>query len=110
MTLFKRTRAIIAAFLLWMSYRGGETPGAVTSVTLDVGHVDLHSLLAKLPDTTELLKEETIRPRGERYSAEVPDTLDLADHARLAINAMTHLRPEAAYALTQGFILSNPPK
>ena len=27
---------------------------------------------------------------GERYEAEVPDTLDLADRMGLAINALTH--------------------
>ncbi|MCY4376224.1 MAG: hypothetical protein OXC31_20920 [Spirochaetaceae bacterium] len=37
---------------------------------------------------------------GRRYESEVPDTLDLADRARLAIPALTrHLSPEADYGV-----------
>ena len=37
---------------------------------------------------------------GRRYPAEVPDTLDLAERARLAIPALTrHLNPEADYGV-----------
>ncbi|MDE0219698.1 MAG: hypothetical protein OXJ90_10535 [Spirochaetaceae bacterium] len=37
---------------------------------------------------------------GSRYAAEVPDTLDLADRARLAVPALTrHLSPEADYGV-----------
>ena len=48
---------------------------------------------------------------GSRYQARVPDTLDLADRARLAINAMTRcVLPEARYAYWQQMDLShNPP-
>lgn len=41
-----------------------------------------------------------IRDKEERYEANVPDTLDLADRAGLAINAMTgNLDPQANYEL-----------
>ena len=41
-----------------------------------------------------------INVTGIRYGAEVPDTLDLADRAQLAIGALTrHLNPEANYGV-----------
>jgi hypothetical protein len=48
---------------------------------------------------------------GKRYQARVPDTLDLADRARRAINALTRcVIPEACYAYWQQMDLShNPP-
>jgi len=49
--------------------------------------------------------------RGEPYTATVPDTLDLAEHARLAINALTgHLEPERHYAVYQSFTFDKEPK
>lgn len=49
--------------------------------------------------------------KGERYQAIVPDTLDLADHARAAINVMTRaVIPEIHYAYWQAMRLAtNPP-
>lgn len=35
---------------------------------------------------------------GDRYEVLAPDTLDLAEHASLAVNALTNLRPDAFYA------------
>jgi hypothetical protein len=48
---------------------------------------------------------------GERYEAEIPDTLELTDHARLAINALTRLvTPEWDYEQYCGIrVNSNPP-
>lgn len=42
-------------------------------------------------------------PRGQRYDATIPDTLDLAERAALAVNALTNLRPNDFYAVTQTF-------
>ena len=33
----------------------------------------------------------------------MPDTLDLAEHARLAVNVLTNLRPDYFYACSQMF-------
>ena len=42
--------------------------------------------------------------RGERYEADVPDTLDLADRMSLAINALTNVwYPDEKWAL--GFVV-----
>ena len=48
---------------------------------------------------------------GERYEAEVPDTLDLADRARLALNVLTRaVIPEEHFAYWQLMCLAcNPP-
>ena len=37
----------------------------------------------------EVPKFEIPKPKGERYPATVPDTLDLAERAALAVNALT---------------------
>jgi hypothetical protein len=42
-------------------------------------------------DLDHLLDKNAIRPRGQYYEARVPDTLDLAERARLAVNGMTGL-------------------
>jgi DUF1680 family protein len=49
--------------------------------------------------------------KGESYQAEVPDTLDLAERARYAINVLTRaVVPQRAYAVWQGMnIDANPP-
>ena len=42
---------------------------------------------------------EALKPQGERYEATVPDTLDLAERARLAVHGLTNfLNPAADYA------------
>ena len=53
----------------------------------------------------------TPKVRGQCYSAEVPDTLDLAARARNAINALTRtVVPQRSFAVWQGMTLdSNPP-
>ena len=37
----------------------------------------------------KLVSKEAIKPKGQWYQAMVPDTLDLADRARFAINGLT---------------------
>ncbi len=60
-----------------------------------------------------LPKEISVGPyAGERYEVEMPDTLDLVDHASMAIHALTSLvAPELDYEQYCGLRLnSNPPK
>ena len=53
----------------------------------------------------------SLEPKGSWYEVEAPDTLDLAEHARLAINALTgHLEPEKHYAVYQSFTFDKEPK
>ena len=48
-------------------------------------------------------------PPGEYYTATVPDTLDLAERATLAVNALTNFRPDEGHAITQTFRFSHQP-
>jgi hypothetical protein len=49
----------------------------------------------------DVLSKESIRPQGKWYEARVPDTLDLAERARLALRSLTNnLDPEDYYAVT----------
>lgn len=47
-------------------------------------------------------------PLGDWQSTTMPDTLDLAEHARLAVRALTQLDPNASYACCQMFDLNMP--
>lgn len=54
---------------------------------------------------------EGLAPAGSAYEVEVPDTLDLAEHARLAINALTgHLEPSRHHAVYQCFHFDKEPR
>ena len=47
---------------------------------------------------------------GKRYQASLPDTLDLAERARLAVNGLTGpTNPEADYELYFSLVLGNNP-
>jgi hypothetical protein len=64
---------------------------------------------AKTPDVAETLKRDAISIRGTWEEIEVPDTLDLAERARLAINGLTgNLVPESFYSNLQAFDLNVP--
>ncbi|MEW6753949.1 MAG: hypothetical protein AB1505_23655 [Candidatus Latescibacterota bacterium] len=57
------------------------------------------------------LTPAALSPSGTAYEAEVPDTLDLAEHARLAINALTgQLEPEQHCAVYQSFTFDREPR
>ncbi len=62
-------------------------------------------------DEGVFLQEATMRPRGHWENVTVPDTLDLAEHAKLSINALTgDMDPEHYYGTIQGFIFhADPP-
>jgi hypothetical protein len=51
-----------------------------------------------------------MKPRGEWYDATVPDTLDLAERGKLAINALIgNLEPKEFYGVYQGFFFNSDP-
>ena len=51
------------------------------------------------PRPSDAITGEMLRPRGEYYTATVPDTLDLAERARLAVHGLTaSLDPAMNYA------------
>ena len=52
-----------------------------------------------------------MKPRGTRYEAVVPDTLDLAERARLAVHGLTSfLNPAAGHApYGHAYFNANPP-
>jgi hypothetical protein len=62
-------------------------------------------------NTDSILRLEEIRPRGYWYDAKVPDTLDLADRAGLAINALIgEVNPKEFYGIYQSYKFNaNPP-
>ncbi len=57
------------------------------------------------------IRGEALKPRGERYEAVAPDTLDLAERARLAVHGLTSfLNPAADYApYGHTYFNGNPP-
>jgi len=57
-----------------------------------------------------LVNPEKIKPAGKWHEATVPDTLDLADHARLAINCLTgNVDPDNRYLVFQSFDFGEKP-
>ena len=54
---------------------------------------------------------QTLKPHGQYYQATVPDTLDLAERARLSVHALTcFLNPQADYApYGHTYLNANPP-
>jgi hypothetical protein len=59
---------------------------------------------------TKAVKPHVVAGAGTRFRATVPDTLDLAEQARLAINALTgHLEPDKHYAVYQTFYFDKKP-
>ena len=63
----------------------------------------VQQIVTAMPNIDQVLNLEAIRPQGTSYEAKLPDTLDLAECARLAINALTQFRPKDAYTITQAF-------
>ena len=57
-------------------------------------------------------QKELMKARGHRYEATVPDTLDLAERARLSVNVMLgNIEPAKEYSVYQAFrFSSNPPE
>ena len=62
------------------------------------------------PET--VLNREKMKPKGQWYEAQVPDTLDLAERAKYSVNVLTsNLDPVNHYALWNAFTYNvSPPK
>ena len=61
-------------------------------------------------DPAAVLDQEKMKPRGQWVEATVPDTLDLAERARLSINVMLgNVEPEKEYSVYQSFNFSTAP-
>lgn len=70
----------------------------------------LRRVTEQLPDSTDVLDLETMKPAGTWQTVTAPDTLDLAQRAALAVNVLTaSLKPEHAYAVTQSFRFDTQP-
>lgn len=77
---------------------------------MGANRIIMRQVAGKLPDMEAAVDKEAIRPRGCWEEFVMPDTIDIAEHARLAVNALTNLGPDDYYALTQGFRFGqNPP-
>jgi hypothetical protein len=62
-------------------------------------------------DQTPVIRPEGLRPSGQKYKATVPDTLDLAERARLSVHGLTSfLNAQADYApYGHAYFNANPP-
>lgn len=70
----------------------------------------LRQIVDQLPDVEMVLSTEPMKPIGKWYEATVPDTLDLAHRAELAVNVLTsNVKPELHYALMQTFRFDSQP-
>src|SRR6185295_12969940 len=47
------------------------------------------AVLGNAPDPAAIIQEAALRPNGKRYRAVVPDTLDLAERAKLSVHGLT---------------------
>jgi len=67
--------------------------------------------LAASADPVNLVNEAALRPAGQRYRAVVPDTLDLAERARLSVHGLTCCLNERANYGPYGhtYFDANPP-
>ena len=67
--------------------------------------------LGAAPDTAAIIQEAALRPSGKRYRAAVPDTLDLAERARLSVHGLTSFLNEKANYGPYGhtYFDANPP-
>jgi len=67
--------------------------------------------LGTAPDLSALAHESALRPTGERYRATVPDTLDLAERAKLSVLGLTCFLDEKANFGPYGhtYFDANPP-
>ena len=61
-------------------------------------------VLGDLPDIDGTLAGGATVPKGDWQVCAMPDTLDLAEHARLAVNALTNLRPDYFYGSSVEFV------
>jgi len=60
--------------------------------------ITLVSVIGLAGETSDVIRIDRLKPMGDRYQATVPDTLDLAERARLSVHGLTSfLNPKANY-------------
>src|SRR5947207_6804098 len=71
----------------------------------------LLAVLGTAPDPTHIVREAALEPTGKRYRAMVPDTLDLAERAKLSVHGLTCFLNEKANYGPYGhtYFDANPP-
>src|SRR2546427_11589713 len=71
----------------------------------------LLAVLGPAPDPVTIVREAALHPTGKRYHAMVPDTLDLAERARLPDHGLTSFLNEHANYGPYGhtYFDANPP-
>ena len=81
------------------------------TATVSLGVCTLFGVQVQSAGETPAIRAEGLRPSGQRYEATVPDTLDLAERARLSVHGLTSfLNPEADYApYGHAYFNANPP-
>ena len=47
------------------------------------------AVLGTAPEPAVIIREAALRPNGKRYRAVVPDTLDLAERAKMSVHGLT---------------------
>src|SRR6266436_3219637 len=69
------------------------------------------AVLGAEPDAATTIREAALRPNGRRYRAVVPDTLDLAERAKLSVHGLTGFLDEHANYGPYGhaYFDANPP-
>ncbi len=71
------------------------------TVTVSLAFCILFVVQAQSAGETPAIRAEALRPSGRRYDVTVPDTLDLAERARLSVHGLTSfLNPEAECAVS----------
>ena len=73
--------------------------GAVSRFSFHIAITVACAVCAHAYDPAGAIDPEALKPKGERYEATVPATLDLAERARLAVHGLTSfLNPNAHFA------------
>jgi hypothetical protein len=69
------------------------------------------AVLGGAPGHATIIREAALQPKGKRYRALVPDTLDLAERAKLSVHGLTCFRNEQANYGPYGhtYFDANPP-
>src|SRR5881396_57758 len=71
----------------------------------------LFAVIEPASDPSAIIREAALRPTGKRYRTVVPDTLDLAERARLSVHGLTSFLNERANYGPYGhtYFDANPP-
>jgi hypothetical protein len=78
------------------------TIAGLGKVTGSAGALSAHRASNRTGELAKVLDAEKLKPRGRFYQAVVPDTLDLAERAKLSVRNLTHsVDPEDWYFVYQ---------